>query len=286
MEVINTTSTTNPVNMYNSLNSFILKPIVIIIIVIVIICFVVFSSSLGNNASFNIPGNENSSQENSSKLIVSIILVIIIILVLLHALQYFFSINMQAYVQNIFQPNPQVDVVVNSSQKTTSSSTVPEIKYEKQVYNIPGNYYDYENAQALCQAYGSTLASYNQIEESYNKGAEWCNYGWSADQMAFFPTQQKTYDHLQTVSGHQNDCGRPGINGGYMANPNIRFGVNCYGYKPKITKEENELMKSVTPYPETAQDQSFQKRVDFWKTKIDNILVSPFNYNKWTSPLI
>ena len=30
-------------------------------------------------------------------------------------------------------------------------------------------------------------------------------------------------------------CGLPGINGGYIDNPNIRFGVNCYGYKPKIT---------------------------------------------------
>ena len=29
-----------------------------------------------------------------------------------------------------------------------------------------------------------------------------------------------------------NNCGRPGVNGGYFDNPNIKFGVNCYGQKP------------------------------------------------------
>jgi hypothetical protein len=101
--------------------------------------------------------------------------------------------------------------------------------------------------------------------------------------MALFPTQQKTFDNLQKIKGHENDCGRPGINGGFMANQNIRFGVNCYGNKPKITENEEELMKTATPYPETVEDMVFQKKVDFWKGKVDQILVSPFNYNTWGS---
>jgi hypothetical protein len=160
---------------------------------------------------------------------------------------------------------------------------VPEIRFKKQVFNVPGNYYNYTNAKALCQAYGANLATYKQIEDSYKSGGEWCNYGWSAGQMALFPTQQNTFDNLQKIKGHENDCGRPGINGGYMVNPQLRFGVNCYGNKPKITSEEEELMKTTTPYPETAEDIAFQKRVDFWKNKVDNILVSPFNYNTWGS---
>jgi hypothetical protein len=40
-------------------------------------------------------------------------------------------------------------------------------------------------------------------------------------------------------------------------------------------------MKTISPYPETIQDQVFQKRVDYWKTKVNDILVSPFNYNTW-----
>jgi len=40
-------------------------------------------------------------------------------------------------------------------------------------------------------------------------------------------------------------------------------------------------MQNSSPYPETVKDIAFQKRVDFWKNKIEQILVSPFNYNRW-----
>jgi hypothetical protein len=274
MEVVNTTSTTDPVNMYNNLNTAIMKPIVFIIVFLIIVAYYVFSSSLGNN--------ENISGEKSNGSIMGIIIIIIlIVLILVNAAQYFFSINVTAYVQGLFTPKTTVDIVVDQS--AYQPSPVPEIKFKKQVFNIPGNYYNYENAKALCQAYGAKLATYDQIEDAYKKGGEWCNYGWSEGQMALFPTQQKTFDKLQTIQGHEQDCGRPGINGGYIANPQVQFGVNCYGNKPKMTQEEEDLMNSAKPYPESAKDIAFQKRVDFWKTKLDEILVSPFNNSSWGS---
>jgi hypothetical protein len=274
MEVVNTTSTTDPVNMYNYLNSYILNPIIFIIILLILVSYYAFSSSLGND-------NDVTSNTNSfgSNIMGIIIVVILIILIVINAFQYFFSINVTAYVQGLFTPKTKVDIIVDQS--TYQPAPVPEIKFKKQVFNIPGNYYNYENAKALCSAYGAELASYDQIEKAYNNGAEWCNYGWSANQLALFPTQKKTYQHLQTIPGHENDCGRAGINGGYIANPRIKFGVNCYGYKPKITQEEEELMKTTQPYPETVKDIAFQKRVDYWKNKVSEILVSPFNHYTW-----
>ena len=274
MEVVNTTSTTDPVNMYNYLNSYILNPMVFIIILLIIVAFYVFSSSLDN-------GSSGLGNDSGSNIMGIIIVAILVVLIVVNAFQYFFSINVTAYIQDLFSPKTKVDIVVDQS--TYQPTTVPEIKFKKQVFNIPGNYYNYENAKALCQAYGADLATYDQIEKAYGSGAEWCNYGWSANQLALFPTQQKTYDKLQTIPGHENDCGRPGVNGGYIANPNVKFGVNCYGNKPKITSEEEELMKTSSPYPETAKDIAFQKRVDFWKNKVDEILVSPFNYDTWGS---
>ena len=91
------------------------------------------------------------------------------------------------------------------------------------------------------------------------------------------------YNKLKAIPGHEHDCGRTGVNGGFIANPNVKFGVNCYGYKPKITNEEEELMKTSSPYPETVKDVAFQKQVDHWKNKVDEILVSPFNYSSWGS---
>jgi hypothetical protein len=276
---VNTTTTTDPVNYYNKFNNFILNPIVFIIIILVIVAYFAFSSSLGNseNSGFNsITGNDSGG-----KFMGIIIVAILVILIIVNAFQYFFSISVTAYLTDLFTNKPKIDIVVDQS--AYQPAPVPEIRFKKQVFNIPGNYYNYTNAKALCQAYGANLATYKQIEDSYKSGGEWCNYGWSDGQMALFPTQQKTFDNLQNIKGHENDCGRPGINGGYMVNPQLRFGVNCYGNKPKITSEEEELMKTTTPYPETAEDIAFQKRVDYWKNKVDDILVSPFNYNTWGS---
>ena len=217
MEVVNTTSTTDPVNMYNYLNSFIMNPMVFIIIVLIVVAYYAFSSSL-------VDDNLGSSTKNGGGIFGIIIMVVLVILILVNAFQYFFSINVTAYIQGLFTPKTTVDIVVDQS--TYQPTTVPEIKFKKQVFNIPGNYYTYNNARALCTAYGSELANYEQIEKAYNDGAEWCNYGWSANQLALFPTQKKTYDVLQTIPGNENNCGRPGINGGYIANPNVKFGVN------------------------------------------------------------
>ena len=279
MEVVNTTSTTDPVNMYNYLNSYILNPMVFIIILLILVAYYVFSSSLGSDSS-GAPGLGNGDDVGSTVMGI-IIVAILVVLIIVNAFQYFFSINVTAYIQDLFSPTTKVDIVVDQS--TYQPTSVPEIKFKKQVFNIPGNYYDYDNAKAVCQAYGANLATYDQIEKAYGSGAEWCNYGWSAEQLALFPTQKKTYDRLQTIPGHENDCGRTGVNGGYIANPNVKFGINCYGNKPKITSEEEDLMKTATPYPETAKDLAFQKRIDFWKNKVDEILVSPFNYDTWGS---
>lgn len=286
MEVVNTTSTTDPVNMYNYLNGFMMNPMIFVVLLLIIVAYYVFSSSLGNNQGFSISGNESSS---GSSIMGIIIIVILVILILVNAFQYFFSINLTAYIQGLFSPETQVDIVVDHTTEmpveevttTTTTDFGSKLRLKKQVFNIPGNYYNYENAKAICKAYDAELATYDQIERAYNNGAEWCNYGWSANQTALFPTQPKTYSKLQTIKGHENDCGRPGVNGGYIANPRVRFGVNCFGFKPKIREEEEELMKTSTPYPETAQDKAFQKRVDFWKNRIDQILISPFNHNIW-----
>jgi hypothetical protein len=290
MEVVSTTTTTDPVNMYNYLNGLIMNPMIFVIILLIIVTYYVFSSSLGNNQGFSVSGSSYGSSYGSSIMGI-IIIVILIVLILVNAFQYFFSINLTAYITGLFSPETQVDIVVDHTtmpgEEVTTTTTEPttdfgsKLRLKRQVFNIPGNYYNYENARALCKAYDSELATYNQIEDAYKNGAEWCNYGWSADQKIYFPTQPQTYEKLQTIKGHENDCGRPGINGGYIANPRVRFGVNCFGFKPKIREEEEELMKTSSPFPETAKDRIFQKRVDFWKNRIDQILLSPFNYNIW-----
>ena len=203
-------------------------------------------------------------------------------IILINGLQYFFGLDIIANIKNILTGNPEVDILVDASRADAIKAPVPELLLRPQVFNIPGNTYKYQDAKALCSAYGSRLATYSEVEDAYKNGGEWCNYGWSDGQMALFPTQQKTFDNLQKIEGHKNDCGRPGVNGGYMANPGLKFGVNCYGYKPRMTPTEEELMANEPLYPKTAKDIAMENRVNYWKNKLSEILVSPFNSNSWS----
>lgn len=269
---INTTSTVEPVNMYDTLNTFMLSPGILIILFLIIVAYFILFSSLGNNPDYG--------DSKTGNFMGTLIIIILIILIIINAFQYFFNVNITAYVRGLFTPHKEIDIVVTKNTNRESTS-VPVIRFRKQVFNIPGNHYNYEDAKAICQAYGADLATYSQMEQAYKNGGEWCNYGWSDKQMALFPTQQNTFDNLQNIEGHEHDCGRPGINGGYIANPQVKFGINCYGNKPRITEEEEDMMKTDTPYPKTVQESVFQKRVDFWKNKVDEILVSPFNHSRW-----
>lgn len=280
---VDTAPTFDPLFYGNNIKNFFLNPAIFIVFLIIILFYLFLFSSLGKKTENNYLG---SSQNNGSfskiqPILGIIIIVILLLLIIANAFYYFFNINISTYISDLFTNQPKVDIVIDQS--NNEPTPVPEQRFKKQVYNIPGNYYDYENAKAICNAYGSELATYEQIEHAYKKGGEWCNYGWSADQMALFPTQQKTFDHLQTIPKHEHDCGRPGINGGYIANPNVKFGINCFGNKPKITEQEEQIMNVSTPYPQTAEDLAFQQRVDYWKNNVDSILVSPFNYSSWNS---
>ena len=277
-------SNTQVTQYYNEFNDWLVNPVGILVIIIIIIALL-FIIKVTKKDSTNIMDNigsisgDKSKKSNVYSIVIVVILGLIIAYVAINFFQYFLNLDIWTSISNIFGSETDVDINLESSDEP---EPVPEIKIKKQVFNIPSNTYTYPDAKALCTAYGAELATYSQIEKAYNKGAEWCNYGWSDGQMALFPTQQKTFDGLQQIEGHENDCGRPGINGGYMENPKLRFGVNCYGYKPKITSQEEELMEDTTPYPLTKKDIAMQHRVDYWKSKLNEILVSPFNYKNWS----
>ncbi len=283
MEVVNTSATINPAEMYNTLNGFIMQPLVLVLLVGIIVLYCVFFSGLGDGGAgasdmMSFGASDAAATSMSGTSIAWILGIMIVILILFHSLQYVLGMSVVAYIRDWFSTSPAIDVIASST-TPLEPAPVPELRFKKQVFNIPGNNYNYENAKAICTAYGADLATYDQVERAYNRGAEWCNYGWSADQMALFPTQKQTYDKLP--SEHKHDCGRPGVNGGYIANPAVKFGVNCYGYKPKMTGAEEQQMLVSTPYPESAKDMAFNKRVDYWRKKLADVTVSPFNYNHW-----
>jgi len=276
---------------YDSMNNSLAttNPLVLLALSLIIVFYFIVFSYLGYNVSYS------QKHESGGLRIIEIIMWgLIVFLILINGIQYFFEIDVQTAVNNLFQGKPEVDIKIQPEKKlkeTSSKKIVDEIEKDLglgnlgvgggEVFNVAGNEYTYDQAKALCKAYGSKIATYNQIEDAYKSGAEWCNYGWSANQLALFPTQKTTWSKLQKIKGHKHDCGRPGINGGFIKNPNVRFGVNCFGSKPKITNAEQKLMNNATPYPLTPEDKKINRLVKKYKKNLNQILVSPFNYDSW-----
>jgi hypothetical protein len=150
---------------------------------------------------------------------------------------------------------------------------------EPEVFNISNNLYSYKEAQAVCSSYDGRLATYSEIENAYNHGAEFCNYGWSDAQLLLYPTQKKTWELLQQ-SEKKNACGRPGVNGGYVANAELKYGVNCFAIKPdaKSTDKIQTAIK-IANKPETKE---LEQKVVEWKKNADKLLIlNSFNTERW-----
>ena len=289
---------------YNSMNSTIANanPLVLIALTVIVLFYFILFSYLGYN-----PVAQRQEQSPGLKLIELIMWGLLIFLVLINGIQYFFKLDIKTAINNIFKGTPEVDITVAPERRfieKTGNKLNKDVKkigeeiendlglgnlrreggsgFGGEVFNVSKNNYTYDEAKAICKAYGAKLATYNQIEDAYKSGAEWCNYGWSADQMAFYPTQKNTWKKLQKIKGHEHDCGRPGINGGYIDNPNVRFGVNCFGTKPAISAEEQDIMNNASIYPKSEEDRKIDRLAKKYKKNLDSILINPFNQNSWS----
>jgi hypothetical protein len=168
----------------------------------------------------------------------------------------------------------------NSSLLPSVGSLLPA---RGEVFNVSKNIYTYSDASAVCSAFDAELATYDQVKAAYEKGADWCNYGWTKGQMAVFPTQTATYEKLQKgPAEHRTACGQPGVNGGYFDNPDLRFGVNCYGQRP-AQNATDELQNSGVDLPATTEMLEYDKKVQRFREQLSTTTVLPFRKGQWTA---
>ena len=209
-----------------------------------------------------------------------------IFLIMINGMQYYLGVNIKTAISQIFSPTPNIDIALGDEAK----KLLPKEKEEEkpppeEVFHIGKNIYNYEEAKAVCKAYNSELASYDQIEDAYMKGAEWCSYGWSKDQLALFPTQKVTWQKIKDKKGacdnNGNDCGRPGINGGFIDNPMVRFGVNCYGIKPDASDKDKKKMEDMQLIPKTKEEEELECAAKKMKKKLKTMDLRPFNRQRW-----
>lgn len=172
------------------------------------------------------------------------------------------------------------NVVPDIEQAITVNKFLPG---KKQVFNVSENHYTYSDAEPLCRAFGAELATYEQVKKAWADGADWCNYGWVKGQGAVYPTQQASWDKLQTGTDDERlQCGMPGVNGGYFDNPQLRFGVNCYGDKPGESEHDIKRTLQGTNEPLTPEANAQLKRQLKYRSEMGEIGVLPFKPGSWT----
>lgn len=244
---------------------------------------------------FGIPMNKESKPMSVS-LVEAIVWSLFIIVLIVDVFKYLFGVSFDEIFDKIkayFRGETKTEEKSVEEDKCDTKDSEEVIDPEAEVFNVSNNLYTYDDAKAICKSYDAKLATYEQVEAAYNNGAEWCNYGWSEGQMALFPTQKDTWEKLQKLDEgvcdsskkKGNNCGRPGVNGGYIGNPYVKFGVNCYGKKPAASEKDLKLMetKKTQVYPKTPQEKALEKKVDYWKNNRDKYLqLNAYNTKKWT----
>jgi hypothetical protein len=181
---------------------------------------------------------------------------------------------------------PQNEIIMDADSSKKTSNILDKITPigNPEVYNISKNEFTYYDAEPLCRALGAELATYEQVKNAWSKGADWCNYGWVKGQAAVYPIQEDTYDKIQSGPDEdKNSCGTVGLNGGYFENPEMKFGVNCYGVKPSQSENDQELLMKQGKLPRTVAALKVDQKVQEFKKELDSVGVLPFNNDKWST---
>jgi len=266
----------------------------ILLLVFVILIYVVIFSLL-NNASVSNP------ESKPYIFVIEIVLWVVLVAIIVMNVRYFNDkdFSFEQFFYNLFSekmPEFEVNVYRDDDKNTdngTDNGTDNDIRSEKrdlpgrareekrtnEVFHLRKNIFNYNEAKEACGLLNSRLATYDEIENAYSNGANWCSYGWSDDQMVLFPSQKEFINQLKQFPGHERDCGRVGVNGGYVQNKYAKFGVNCYGKKPYATEKDKEYMTKYKLSGSVPDDLLKKLR----KEKEKDFLVTPFNKEKWSA---
>lgn len=197
-------------------------------------------------------------------IICRIVFFVLCIFILFYLIRYFLSYYFQyssSHIDKVLR-NENIDENDKIDQKEFASCN--------EVFHIYPNIFTYDEAKSVCSYYNAKLATYENIKEAYENGADWCNYGWSENELTLYPNQVNS-----------KKCGNRGIQGGNFYNTKLQFGVNCYGKKPnKKIETINTTCNNQSKEQQVKLEQERKKKVIEKINSNENIL--PFNNHLWS----
>ena len=245
------------------------EPMLLIAVIALLIIYYYLFSSLGNN--------EDGSASSIKVFFETLLWFLFIVLLLLNGISYIFGIDIIKSIKNLFGYAHDIHAEIAPEKRRKIKLVLKD-----QVFHIPSQTYTFDDAGAICKAYGGRLATYDEVDNAYNEGADWCSRGWSDNQSALYPTQKDKWNKLQKMPGQEKKCGHPGVNGGYVSDKYRKYGINCFGNKPNITRDQSQKMRNKPLFKKSVKELIFDKKVDFWKNKLSTIEIAPFNHNNWS----
>mgnify|MGYP001579798123 CR=1 FL=1 len=196
-------------------------------------------------------------------------------------------------------PSELSDTSLNSTSLNSSLSlpSLPPPVPKDEVYSTNRNMWSYDDAEAVCKLQNGELATYEQLVEAAEDGANWCNLGWvksdttdDADpfKYAHYPVQRDVFDKVKKQHSGKDACGpvwnskyddeNYSIQGGAY-NKNRLLAVNCYGPKRDAKIDEIDQMNV---FDKGTSNAELEAKMDEIKDLADNVTLLPHNKLKWS----
>lgn len=179
----------------------------------------------------------------------------------------------------------------NVEKKKKIEKSKRQKQIEKEVFLIYGSF-TYLEAKEICKLYKGTLATFEQLQDAFNNGANWCHWGWLNDETVAYPIQEEYWNNIEKI--HKGYCGpTAGINRIKNINLLQKFSINCFGIKPKQTKKDKENEKklelNINKYDsltEQIRKCKKEKQIERQKELVSklkkNVVILSFNKKKWS----
>ena len=164
-----------------------------------------------------------------------------------------------------------VDINKPKSTESDEKLKIPA-KPMEEVFLVKNNIFLKNQGDKVCKAlFNSKLATKEQLNDTYNNGANWCNYGWIEKSEAYYP--------LQNDTDNATCLGKKGLNGGVM-DEDLNLGIHCYGVKPS----ENAYYPLDKLYNDSSMSDKDLVMLENYRKKLNagGIKITPFNNNAWS----
>lgn len=140
--------------------------------------------------------------------------------------------------------NNQIQTIQVPPMPEAAPPVPPALPVDKRELFLIYNKYNYQEAREVCKIYKGRLATKQDLNDAFNKGANWCSWGWLDGQAVGYPVQEKYW--MAIDKSHKGFCGpTAGLNVIESVDPLKKYYVTCFGLKPKQGQKDVKLNKKI-----------------------------------------